>query len=66
MADNAGAFLQGRAHGLGDQLEAGQIADRGQDVGGVGALSGALADQSDVFRAVQGKVEEAVRPAVLQ
>ncbi|MFF2353539.1 hypothetical protein ACFVVL_27605 [Kitasatospora sp. NPDC058115] len=66
VADNAGAFRQGRAHGLGDQFEAGQIADSGQGVGGVGALNGALADHSDGFRAGQGKVEEAVRPAVLQ
>ncbi|MFJ1754853.1 hypothetical protein [Kitasatospora sp. NPDC088134] len=66
VACGAGEFFQGRAHGLRDQFEAGQVADGGQDVGGVGALGGALADQAGLFQPGQGEVEEAVRPAVPQ
>jgi hypothetical protein len=55
-----------RAHGLRDKFEAGQIADDGQDMGGVGALGGALADQSGLLQAGQGEIEEAVCPATLQ
>jgi hypothetical protein len=44
MAGGAGELLQCRADRLGDQLQAGQVAHRRQDVGGVSALGGALAD----------------------
>ncbi len=45
MPGGAGDLFQGRPHRLGDQLQAGQVPHRRQDVGGVGALGGALADQ---------------------
>ncbi|WP_233533955.1 hypothetical protein [Kitasatospora sp. SolWspMP-SS2h] len=50
MVGGAGDFLQGRAHYLGDQFEACQVADGSQDVGGVGALGGAFADQAVLFQ----------------
>lgn len=56
---------QGGAHGLGDQLRAGQVADRGQDVDGVGALSAAFAHQADgpdlLRRQVDGRAAERQR-----
>nr|WP_245589706.1 hypothetical protein [Amycolatopsis balhimycina] len=64
VVGGAGEFLQCRAHDFGDQFESGQVAHGGQDVGGVGALSGALADQSGLLQTGQGDIEEAVRPAV--
>ena len=66
VAGGAGEFLQGRAHRLGDQLQAGQVPHRRQDVGGVGALGGALADQPGLLQPGQGQVKEPVRPPVLQ
>jgi hypothetical protein len=42
MAVGAGELLQGGADRLGDQLQAGQVPHRRQDVGGVGALAGPL------------------------
>ena len=58
----AGEFLQGRADRLGDQLQPRQAPDRGQDVGGVGALHGSLADQPGLLQPGQGQVKEPVRP----
>jgi hypothetical protein len=62
----AGEFLQCGADRLGDQLQAGQVPHRGQDVGGVGALGGPLADQAGLLQAGQGQVKEPVRPSFLQ
>jgi len=66
VAGGAGEFLQGGAHRLGDQLQPGQVAHRRQDVGGVGALAGPLADQPGLLQPGQGQVKEPVSPAVLQ
>ncbi|GAA4803131.1 hypothetical protein GCM10023220_35370 [Streptomyces ziwulingensis] len=57
---HTGHFFECGADRLGDQLQAGQVAHRGQDVGGVGALRGALAHQSGLREAGQREVEEAV------
>jgi hypothetical protein len=62
----AGELLQGRAHRLGDQLQAGQVPHRRQDVGGVGALAGPLTDQPGFLQPGQGQVQEPVRPPLLQ
>jgi hypothetical protein len=56
----AGDFFQYGADRLGDQLQAGQVTHRGQDMGGVGALCGALAHQSGLLEAGQREVEETV------
>lgn len=56
---------RGGPDGLGDQLQAGQVTHRGQNMGGVGALRGALAHQTGLLETGQRKVEEAVRPAFL-
>ena len=66
MAGGAGELFQGCSHRLGDQLQAGQVPHGGQDVGGVGALGGAVADQPGLFQPGQGQVKEPVGPAVLQ
>jgi hypothetical protein len=66
VSGSAGQFLQGCAHGLGDQLQAGQVAHGGQDMGGIGALGGALANQSGLLQTGQGQIEKPVRPPVLQ
>ncbi|OKI97209.1 hypothetical protein [Kitasatospora sp. CB01950] len=63
VADGAGEFFQSGAHRLGDQFQAGQVAHRSQDVGGVGVLGGALACQPGVLQPGQGEAEEAVRPS---
>ncbi|MEU9013901.1 hypothetical protein AB0D12_29875 [Streptomyces sp. NPDC048479] len=42
---------------LGDQLQTGQVTDRGQDMGGIGALRGALAHQPGVLESGQGDRE---------
>ncbi|WP_258044728.1 hypothetical protein [Streptomyces sp. SM11] len=44
-------FFECGADRLGDQLQAGQVTHRGQDVGGIGALRGALAHQSGLLEA---------------
>lgn len=56
----AGHFLQRGAGRLGDHLQPGQVTDRGQNVGGVGALRGALAHQAGLLEAGQREVEKAV------
>ena len=66
VAGGAGEFLQGGAHRLGDQLQAGQVPHRRQDVGGVGALGGAVADQPGLLQPGQGQVKKPVRPPVHQ
>ena len=50
VAAGAGDLFQGCPHRLGDQLQAGQVPHRRQDVGGVGALGGALADQPGLLQ----------------
>ena len=62
----AGELLQGGAHRLGDQLQAGQVPHRRPDVGGVGALGSTLADQPGLLQPGQGQVKEPARPPVLQ
>ncbi|WP_316746212.1 hypothetical protein, partial [Streptomyces sp. MK7] len=57
-------FFECGADGLGDQLQAGQVTYRGQDVGGIGALRGALAHESGLLEAGQCKVEETVGTVV--
>ena len=68
IAGGAGDLFQSRAHRLGDQLQAGQVPHGRQDVGGAGALGGALADQPGLLQPGQGQgqVKEPVRPPVLQ
>ena len=66
LPGGAGEFLQSRADRLGDQLQAGQVPHRRQDVGGVGALAGPLTDQPGFLQPGQGQVKEPVRPAFLQ
>ncbi|GAB2772152.1 hypothetical protein GCM10027073_01310 [Streptomyces chlorus] len=65
MTGGAGDFFQRRADRLGDQLQAGQVADRGQDVGGVGAPRGALTHQPGLLETGRREVEEAVGAVVL-
>ena len=59
------SFFQCGADRLGDQFQPGQVAHRGQDVGGVGALRGALAHEPGLLEAGQREVEEAVGAAAL-
>ena len=66
VAGGAGELLQGRAHRLGDQLQPGQVPHRSQDMGGVGALGGPLADQPGLLQPGQGQVKEPVRPPLRQ
>lgn len=61
----AGGFFECGADRLGDQLQPGQVAHRSQDVGGVGALRGALAYQPGFLQASQRKVQQAVGTTVL-
>jgi hypothetical protein len=64
VADGAGEFLQGGAQRLGDQLQAGQVAHRRQDVGGVGALGGVVADQPGLLQPGQGQARSrSARPS---
>ncbi|MFD8736568.1 hypothetical protein ACFV06_16865 [Streptomyces sp. NPDC059618] len=46
-------FLQHVVDSLGDQLRPGQVANRGEDVGGATALRGALACESGLNPPVQ-------------
>lgn len=64
MRGCGGDFFECGADRLGDQLQAGQIAHRGQDVGGVGAQSGALGDEAGLLETGQREVEEAVSTVV--
>lgn len=59
-----GDFFECGADRLGDHLQAGQVAHRGQDVGGVGALCGALAHEAGLREAGQREAEEAVGAVV--
>ncbi len=63
MRGATGEFFECGADGLGDQLEPGQAAHRGQHVGGVGALGGALAHQSGIGEPGQSKIEQPVGAA---
>ena len=65
VRSGAGELFQRGADGLGDQFQPGQVAHRGQDVGGVGALGGALADEPGLLQAGEREVEETVGAAVL-
>jgi hypothetical protein len=56
-----GELFQGCAHRLSDQLQAGQVPHGRQDMGGAGALGGALADQPGLLQPGQGQVKEPVR-----
>ncbi|MFJ6433355.1 hypothetical protein [Streptomyces sp. NPDC091416] len=60
----AGDLVECGTDCIGDQLQPGPIAHGGQDVGGVGALRGALAHQSGLLEAGQREVEKTVGPAV--
>ncbi len=62
----AGELLERGADRLADQLERGQVACVGQDVGGIGARRPALLDHPCRFDAFQGEVEQHVRAAVLE
>lgn len=64
MRGRAGDFFECGADRLGDQLRAGQVTHRGQDVGGVGALRGALAHQSGLLETGQREIEEPVSTVV--
>jgi hypothetical protein len=57
---SSGHFLQRGADRLGDQLQPRQVAHRGQDVGGVGALRGALAHESGLLETLQRQIQQAV------
>lgn len=59
-----GYFFECGAYRLGDQLQPGQVTHRGQDVGGIGALRGALAHQPGLLETGQREVEETVGAAV--
>ncbi|MFF3159520.1 hypothetical protein [Streptomyces sp. NPDC057910] len=48
---------------VGHQLQAGQVADRGQDVSGVRALPAPLADQADGPDLLQREIQQLVGPA---
>jgi hypothetical protein len=63
VRSRAGRLFQRGADGLGDQLQPGQVTHRGQDVGGVRALGGALADETGLLQAREREVEEAVGSA---
>lgn len=65
MPGRAGGFFQRGADGLGDQFQPGQAAYRGQGVGGVGALRGALAYESGLLQTREREVEETVGAVVL-
>ncbi|OIK25468.1 hypothetical protein [Streptomyces malaysiense] len=65
MRGRAGDFFECGADGLGDQLQTGQVAHRGQDVGGTGALRGALADETGLLQAREREVEKTVGSAAL-
>jgi hypothetical protein len=62
---SAGDFLQRGTDCLGDQLQPGQVTHGGQDVGGVGALRGALAHQPGLLEAGQREVKEAIGAVAL-
>lgn len=66
VAGGAGDLFQGGADRLGDQLQAGQAPHRSQDMSGVGALAGPLADQPGLLQPGQSQVQEPVRPPLLQ
>jgi hypothetical protein len=58
-------LLQGGSHRLGDQFQPGQVAHRGQDMGGIGALRAAFPHQPCLLETGQGEVEQAVGAIVL-
>ncbi|GAA1329307.1 hypothetical protein GCM10009647_067980 [Streptomyces sanglieri] len=65
VRSGAGHFFQHGTDGLGDQFQPGQVAHRGQDVGGVGALRGALAHESGLLQARECQIEKTVGAVVL-
>ncbi len=65
MPGRAGDFFQRGTDRLGDQFQPGQVAHRGQDVGGVGALRGAFAHESGLLQAGECEVEETVGAVAL-
>jgi len=66
MAGGPGELFQSGPHRLGDQLQPGQVPHRRQDMGGVSALGGPLADQPRLLQPGQGQVKKQVRPPVHQ
>lgn len=65
MPGRAGDFFQCGTDSLGDQFQPGQVAYRGQGVGGVGALGGALAYESGFLQARERQIEKSVGTVVL-
>lgn len=65
MPGRAGDLFQRGTDGLGDQFQPGQVAHRGQDVGGVGALCGALAYESGLLQAGERQIRKTVGAVVL-
>lgn len=65
MRSGAGQLFQRGADGFGDQFQPGQVTHRGQDMGGVRALGGALADETSLLQAREREVEETVGSATL-
>jgi hypothetical protein len=60
MPGGAGHLLQRGADRLGDQFQPRQAAHRGRHMGGVGALTGALAHQSGLLQALQRQIQQTV------
>lgn len=65
MPGRAGDFFQRGTDRLGDQFQPGQVAHRGQDVGGVGALRGALAYESGLLQAGERQIKKTVGAVIL-
>ena len=60
MRDGACDLSQRGPHRLGDQLQSGQVAHRGQNVGGIGALGAAFAHQPGIPEPGQCEVKQTV------
>ncbi|MFB7089180.1 hypothetical protein [Streptomyces sp. NPDC056296] len=56
-------FFEAGTDRFGEQLQAGQVTYRGREMGGVGALRGALAHQASLLEAGQREAEEPVGTA---
>lgn len=64
MRSGPGHLFQHGTDRLGDQFQPGQVTHRGQDVGGVGALSDALAHESGLLQARKRQIEDTVGAVV--
>lgn len=53
-------LLQRGSHRLGDQLQPGQVAHRGQNMGGIGALRAAFVHEPGLFETGQRQVKQAI------